>query len=97
MQRQPANCKQEKHQSQRFGQLQFFSVISRGVALVGRDLLVKLPVNHVEDLGVDEQHGDQGWQHPAEEVEVDHVLHTDDVLELAGYEEVSTQGSVGLP
>lgn len=97
VQRQPADGKQEKHKRERFGQLQFFSVISSWVGLVGGDLLIKLHVDHVEDLGIDEQHQDEGWQHPAEEVEIDHVLHTDDVLKLAGYEKVRTQSLVGLP
>ncbi len=96
MQRQPADCKQEEHQRERFRQLEFFPVISSGVGLVGGGLLVEMLVDHVEDLSVDEQHEDERWQHPSEEVEVDHVLHTDDVLEFTDYDIVSTQGAVGL-
>lgn len=96
MQWQPANSEQEEHQCKRFCQLEFFPIISSGVGLVGSDLLVELLVDHVEDLGVDEQHEDERRQHPAKEVEIDHVLHTDDILKLTGYEKVSTHSAVGL-
>lgn len=45
-------------------------------------------MNHIEDLQVNGQHEEQRGQDPAEEVEVDHVVHADDRLELAGYQKV---------
>ncbi len=51
-------------------------------------LLVELLVDHVENLDVDGQHEEQRGQHPAEEVEVDHVVHADDCLELTDHQEV---------
>lgn len=52
-------------------------------------------MDHVENLHVDGQHEEQGGQHPAEEVEVDHVVHADDRLELAGDQQVfGQQGAV---
>lgn len=58
-------------------------------------LFIELLVDHVENLNVDGQHDEQGGQHPAEEVEVDHVVHADDRLELAGHQQVfGDQGAV---
>lgn len=52
-------------------------------------------MNHVEDLNIDGQHEEQRRQHPAEEVKVNHVVHADDRLELAGHQEViGDQGAV---
>lgn len=51
-------------------------------------LLVELLVNHIEDLQVNGQHEEQGGKDPAEEIEVDHVVHADDCLKLAGYQKV---------
>lgn len=59
-------------------------------------LVVELLVDHVEDLRVDHQHEQQRRQHPSEEVEVNHVVHADDVLELAGDDEVGADGAVLL-
>lgn len=56
--------------------------------MTGGDLIVKLLVDHVEDLDVDDEHEQQRWQHPAKEVEVDHVVHADDRLKLTGYQQV---------
>lgn len=65
--------------------------------MTGGDLLiVKMLVDHVEDLCVDEQHEQQWRQHPAKKVEVDHVVHADDVFELAGDNEVRADGAVLL-
>lgn len=62
---------------------------------VKKHLFVELLVDHVENLHVDGQHEEQGGQHPAEEVEVDHVVHADDRLELAGDQQVfGQQGAV---
>lgn len=59
-------------------------------------LFVELLVDHVENLQVDGQHEQQGGQHPAEEVEVDHVVHADDRLKLTGHHKVfSYQGAIG--
>lgn len=52
-------------------------------------------MDHVENLNVDGQHEEQGGQHPAEEVEVDHVVHADDRLKLAGHQQVfGEQGAI---
>lgn len=52
-------------------------------------------MNHVENLNIDGQHEQQRGQHPAEEVEIDHVVHADDCLPLAGHQGVvSGQGAV---
>lgn len=45
-------------------------------------------MDHVENLSVDGQHEQQRRQHPAEEVKINHVVHADDRLELAGHQEV---------
>lgn len=59
------------------------------------NLFIELLVDHVENLNVDGQHEEQGGQHPAEEVEVDHVVHADDRLEGAGHQQVfGDQGAV---
>lgn len=58
-------------------------------------LLVELLVDHVENLDIDGQHEEQRGQHPAKEVEVDHVVHADDCLKLTGHQEViSVQGAI---
>lgn len=62
---------------------------------VTKHLFIELLVDHVENLNVDGQHEEQGGQHPAEEVEVDHVVHADDRLKLAGHLQVfGDQGAV---
>lgn len=97
VQRQPAEGEEEKDQSQRFGQVQLLVVVLVGVCVTGVKLLiVKLLMNHVEDLCIDNQHEQQGRQHPAEKVEVDHVVHADDVLKLAGDDVVGADGAVLL-
>lgn len=45
-------------------------------------------MDHVEDFRVNDEHEKQRGKHPTEKVEVDHVLHADDVLKLAGDDEV---------
>lgn len=52
-------------------------------------------MDHVENLYINGQHQQQRGQHPAEEVEVDHIVHADDRLKLTGHQEViSDQGAV---
>ena len=52
-------------------------------------------VDHVKNLDVDSEHEEQRRQHPAKEVEVDHVVHADDRLKLTGHKEViSEQGAI---
>lgn len=62
----------------------------------GKLLIIKLLVYHVEDLCVDDQHQDQRWQHPAKKVEIDHIVHADDIFELAGDNEVRADGAILL-
>lgn len=58
-------------------------------------LLVELLVDHVENFNIDGEHEEQRGKHPAKEVEVDHVVHTDDCLKLTGNQEViSDQGTI---
>lgn len=58
-------------------------------------LLVELLVDHVEYLSIDGQHEQQRRQHPAEEVEIDHIFHADDGLKLTGDQEiVSDHGAI---
>lgn len=59
-------------------------------------LIVKLLVDHVEDLCIDYQHEQQWRQHPAKKVEVDHVVHANDVFKLACNNEVGADGAVLL-
>ena len=54
-------------------------------------------VEQVEYLHVDEEHEHQGGQHAAQEVEVHHVVHADDVLKGAGDLGPAAQRAVGLP
>lgn len=52
-------------------------------------------MDHVENLDIDSQHEEQRRQHPTKEVKVDHVVHADDCLKLAGHQEViSDQGAI---
>lgn len=52
-------------------------------------------MDHVENLNVDDKHEEQRGQDPAEEVEVDHVVHADDCLKLTNHQEViSDQGAI---
>lgn len=93
----PADGKEKKNQSQRFSQIQLLVIVLVGVCVTGGELLiVKLLVDHVEDLCVDDQHEQQRWQHPAKKVEIDHVVHADDGLELAGDNEIRADGAVLL-
>lgn len=97
VERQPADGKEKKDQSERFSQIKLLVIVFVGIRVTGVELLiVKLLVDHVEDLGVDDQHEEQRRQHPAEEVEVHHVVHADDVFELAGDDEVGADGAVLL-
>lgn len=59
-------------------------------------LIVKLLVDHVEDLCIDDQHKQQRRQHPSEKVEIDHVVHADDIFEPASDNEVRADGAVLL-
>lgn len=45
-------------------------------------------MNHVENLDIDDQHEEQRRQHPAKEVEVDHIVHADDCLKLTDHQEL---------
>lgn len=53
-------------------------------------------MDHVKDFHVYDQHEQQRRQDAAEEVEVNHVLHTDDGLKLAGDDEVRADRAVLL-
>ena len=74
---QPTHGKEEDHQGQRFGQLQLLPIVPLSVAS-GLSTLVKLPPDHPEDLPVQSDHDGQWYHHPAEEVEVHHVVHPHD-------------------
>lgn len=94
---QPADGKEKKDQSQRFSKIQLLVIVLVGVCVTGGELLiVKLLVDHIEDLCIDDQHEQQWRQHPAEKVEIDHVVHADHVFELAGDNEVGADGAVLL-
>lgn len=58
--------------------------------------LIELLMNHVENLQVYHKHEDERGQHPAKKVEVDHILHADDILECAGDSGVGSLRVVGL-
>lgn len=93
----PADGKEKQDQSQRFSKIQLLVIVLVGVCVTGGELLiVKLLVDHVEDLRIDDQHEQQRRQHPAEKVEIDHVVHADDIFELAGDDEVRADGAVLL-
>ena len=83
MQGQPAEGKEEEDEGQRLGDLQLLPIVLLRVCRGGRRLLAELLADQIEDLHVDEEHEKQRGQHPHKEVEVDHVLHADDLLELA--------------
>lgn len=90
---QPAHGKEKHHQRQRLGQLQLLPVVPLSVAR-GLSAPIKLPPDHPEDLGVQGDHDGQRHHHPAEEVEVHHVVHPHDRGEfaddVAGAAEVSS-------
>ena len=83
VQGQPAEGEEEEDEGQRLGDLQLLPIVLLRVSGGGRHLLVELLADQIEDLHVDEDHEQQRGQHPHEEVEIDHVLHADDLLELA--------------
>lgn len=85
----PADGKEKKDQSKRFSKIQLLVIVLVGVCVTGGELFtVKVFVDHVEDLCVDHQHEQQWRQHPAKKVEIDHVVHADDIFERAGDNEV---------
>jgi len=90
--RQPAHGEEKDHQGQRFGQLQLLPIVPFSVAR-GLSTPIKLPPDHPKDLGVQGDHYAQRRHHPAEEVEVHHVVHPHDRCEftdnVAGTAEVS--------
>lgn len=89
MKREPADRKKEKDQSQGLGQIQLLVIVLVGIRVVAGELLaVELLVDHVEDFCVDNQHEEQRRQHPSKEVEVNHVVHADDIFKQAGDDEV---------
>ena len=93
----PADSKEKKDQSQGFSQIQLLVVVLVGVGVAGGELLiVELLVDHVEDLGIDNQHEEEGRQHPAEEVKIHHVVHADDIFKLAGDNEVGAVQAILL-
>ncbi len=93
----PADGEEKQDQSQRFSKIQLLVIVLVGIRVTGGELLiVKLLVDHVEDLCIDDQHEQQRWQHPTEKVEIDHVFHADDVFELAGDNEVRADGAILL-
>lgn len=57
-------------------------------------LFVELLVDHVENLNIDGEHQQQRGQHPAKEIEVDHVVHTDDGLKLTDHQGVIFQAAI---
>lgn len=79
---QPAEGEEEEDERQRLGDLQLLPVVLLGVTGGGGYFFVELLTDQVEHLQVDEDHEKQRRQHPDEEVEVDHVLHADNLLEL---------------
>lgn len=65
--------------------------------MISSDLLViQLLVDHVEYLCVKNQHKHQWRQHPAKKIKIHHVVHANDVLELAGDNEVRADGAILL-
>lgn len=97
VEREPAAGKEKKDQGQRFSKIQLLVIVLVGVCVTAGDLLiVKLLVDHVEDLCIDKQHEEQGREHPAEKVEIHHVVHADDIFKLARDDEVGADGAVLL-
>lgn len=97
VEREPAASKEKKDQGQRLSKIQLLVIVLVGVCVTAGDLLVvKLLVDHVEDLCIDKQHEKQGREHPAEKVEIHHVVHADDVFKLAGDDEVGADGAILL-
>lgn len=74
---QPTHGKEEDHQGQRFGQLQLLPIIPVSIAS-GFSPLVKASPDHPEDLAIQSDHYGQRYHHPAEEIEVHHVVHPHD-------------------
>lgn len=91
----PAHSEEKKDESQRFSEIQLLVIVLVGVRMAGvQFLIVKLFVDYVEDLCIDNQHDQQRWEHPDEKVKIDHVVHPDDIFKLAG-NEVGAVGAVG--
>lgn len=94
---QPTHSKEEDHQGQWLGQLQLLPIVPVPITR-GFSTPVKLSPDHPEDLRIKSDHYGQRYHHPAEEIEVHHVVHphdggefTDDV---AGTAEVSLNVTV---
>lgn len=96
MKRKPTDSKQKEDKSERLCQFQFFVVVLVRVGVARAHLLVQLLVNHVEDLCVDAKHEEKWRQHPAEKIEVNHIFHTDDILKLAGDDDVTAKRAILL-
>lgn len=80
--RQPTHSKEENHQGQRFCQLQLLPIIPLPIT-GGLSASVKLPPDHPEDLCIQSDHYGQRHHHPAEEIEVHHIVHPYDRGEFA--------------
>lgn len=74
---QPTHSKEEDHQGQRFGQLQLLPIVLVSVTS-GFSTSVKLSPNYPKDLPIQSNHYRQRYHHPAEEIEVHHVVHPHD-------------------
>lgn len=90
--RQPTHNEEEEDQGQRFGQLQLLPVVSLSITSCF-SAPVELSSDHPKDLRVQSNHYGQWYHDPAEEIEVDHVVHPHDCGEftdnVAGHTEVS--------
>lgn len=89
VQGQPAEGKKPHDDGQRLGRVHL--LLQGGPGVAHQLDLVQLLAGHHEDLDVDPQHDDEGEQHAAEEVEVDHVAHGHHILK-----EARDEAAVGL-
>lgn len=74
---QPTHGEEEDHQGQRFGQLQLLAIVPVSIAS-SFSTAVKLSPDHPKDLPIKSDHYGQRCHHPAEEIEVHHVVHPHD-------------------
>lgn len=71
---QPTHNKEENHQGQRFCQPQLFPIVPFCITS-GFSTLVKPSPDHPKNLPIQGDHYGQRYHHPAEKIEVHHVVH----------------------
>lgn len=78
---QPAEGKEAHNDGQRLGSVDL--LLQGGPGVAHQLHLPQLLAGHHEDLDVDAQHDEEGWEDTAKEVEVHHVAHSDHIFKKA--------------